>query len=133
MKTLWCGILVLCLAWVAPGADRKKKAPKPPDLEVVEASAHRNGDKIALEGRIRNTGEKPIRGLVLIFDFLAPGSQVITTQKGPIDEELLEMGKEAVFRMELNEPPRAVEFQIQAVDGGSRDLRVIKGGPFPIE
>jgi hypothetical protein len=125
--------LVLCLACAAPAADRKKKAPKPPDLEVVEASAHRNGDKIAIEGRIRNTGERPIRGLILIFDFLAPGSQVITTQKGPIDEDLLEMGKEAVFRMELNEPPRAVEFQIQAVDGASRDLRVVKGGPFPIE
>ncbi len=133
MKTLWCGILLLAVAFTARPADKKKKAPKPPDLEVVEASAHRNGDKIALEGRVRNTGERPLRGLVLIFDFMAPGSQVITSQKGAIDDEVLGLGQEAVFHMELNEPPRAVEFQIQAVDGGGRDLRVIKAGPFPID
>jgi len=35
--------------------------------------------------------------------------------------------------MELNAPPRSVEFQINAVDGSGRDLRVAGGGPFSIE
>ena len=129
MKTLQV-ILVLALAVVSTAAERKKK---PPDVEVVEASAHRGEIKVSVDGRIRNSGEKPIKQLMLVFDFMAPGRQVITTQKAPIDEELLEPGKEAVFHMELNAPPRSVEFQINASDGAGRELRVAKSGPFPIE
>ncbi len=123
-------MLVLALAVVSTAAERKKK---PPDVEVVEASAHRGEIKVSVDGRIRNSGEKPIKQLMLVFDFMAPGRQVITTQKAPIDEELLDPGKEAVFHMELNAPPRSVEFQINASDGGGRELRVAKSGPFPIE
>ena len=129
MKTLQV-ILVLALAVVSTAAERKKK---PPDVEVVEASAHRGEIKVSVDGRIRNSGEKPIKQLMLVFDFMAPGRQVITTQKAPIDEELLDPGKEAVFHMELNAPPRSVEFQINASDGAGRELRVAKSGPFPIE
>src|SRR5438093_423894 len=81
----------------------------------------------------RISGEKPIKQLTLLFDFMAPGRQVITTQKAAIDEERLEPGKEAVFHMELNDPPRSVEFQINAADGSGRELRIAKAGPFPIE
>jgi len=49
-----------------------------------------------VDGRVRNSGEKPIKQLMLVFDFMAPGKQVITTQKGAIDEELLAPGQEAV-------------------------------------
>jgi hypothetical protein len=123
-------ILVLALALTSTAADKKKK---PPDVQIVEASARRDESRVSLEGRLRNTGEKPIKALMLLFDFMAPGRQVITTQKAPIDEELLERGKEAVFHMELNAPPRAVEFQINASDGSGRELRVAGGGPFSIE
>jgi hypothetical protein len=129
VKTLQV-ILVVSLALVSTAAERKKK---PPDVEVVEASAHRGEVKVSVDGRIRNSGEKSIKQLMLLFDFMAPGKQVITTQKGPIDEELLEPGKEAAFHMELNAPPRSVEFQINASDGSGRELRVAKSGPFPIE
>ncbi len=88
---------------------------------------------MSVDGRIRNSSEKPIKQLMLVFDFIAPGKLVITTQKAPIDEELLEPGKEAVFHMELNAPPRSVEFQINASDGSGRELRVARPGPFPIE
>ena len=123
-------ILALALAAGFTAAEKKKK---PPDLEVVEASAHRGESKISIDGRVRNSGEKPIKNLMLIFDFMAPGRQVITTQKAPIDEELLDRGTEAAFHMELNDPPRSVEFQINAADGSGRELRVAKAGPFPIE
>src|SRR5437867_1056180 len=123
-------ILALALAAGVIAAEKKKK---PPDLEVVEASAHRGETKISIDGRVRNSGEKPLKKLMLIFDFMAPGRRVITTQKGPLDEELLERGAEAAFHMELNDPPRSVEFQINAADGSGRELRVAKPGPFPIE
>jgi hypothetical protein len=124
--------LPLILAFALLGAE-KKKAPKPPDVEVLEASARRVDGRISLEGRVRNSGLKPIQGLVLVFDFMAPGRQVITTQKGEVDEEVLDLAAEASFHMQLNEPPRAVEFQINAVDEAGRELRVAKPGPFLIE
>lgn len=128
-KTLWVA-LIFALAGGSTAADKK---PKPPDIEIVEASAHRDERKVALQGRIRNTGEKPIKKLTLLFNFMAPGKQVVTTQKGQIDEELLGRGEEATFHMELNAPPRSVEFSIDAEDGNTRSLTVGKPGPFPIE
>jgi hypothetical protein len=129
MKTLWV-ILILALAGAAAGADKKSK---PPDIEVLEASAHRGETTISVDGRIRNSGEKPIKELTLLFNFMAPGRQVVTTQKGRIEEEILEPGQEAAFHMELNGPPRSVRFEIGAADGAGRDLRVGKPGPFVIE
>ncbi len=129
MKTLQI-ILVLILAFGSTAADKKKK---PPDVEILEATARRGESKISLDGKLRNSGEKPIKALMLLFDFMAPGRQVVTTQKAPIDEELLAPGMEAVFHMELNDPPRSVEFQINAADGSGRELRVARGGPFVID
>jgi hypothetical protein len=123
-------VLALALAVGMVGAEKKHK---PPDVQILEASAHRGESDISVDGRLRNSGEKPIKELTLLFDFMAPGRQVITTQKGTIDEAVLDPGKEAAFHMELNAPPGSVEFQINAQDGSGRDLRVAKPGPFTIE
>jgi hypothetical protein len=123
-------ILVLAAVVTSIAAEKKKK---PPDLEVLEAAAHRGESKVAFEGRVRNSGQKPIKELTLLFNFLAPGKQPLTTEKGAIDEEVLEPGQEAAFRMETNDPPRSVQFQIDAQDGSGRELRVAKSGPFSIE
>jgi hypothetical protein len=64
---------------------------------------------------------------------MAPGKLVITTQKMEVDEEFLEPGNEIMLRGQLNDPVRAVQFRVQAVDAGDRDLRVAKSGPYPIE
>lgn len=125
------GLLILVLAALcASGADKKRK---PPDVEVVDAAGHRSEGSVTIEGRVRNTGEKPIKGMVLLFDFMASGRAVIATQKIALDDELLEPGKESTFRVQTNDPVRAVEFQLNAVDESGRDLRVAKAGPFPIE
>lgn len=129
MKTLRV-VLVLALA-VIPVAAQKKR--KPPDLEIVEAIARRTEDKVSVDGRVRNSGEKTIKELTLLFNFFAPGKEAIATEKGSIGEEVLEPGKESAFHMETNAPPRAVEFQIEAQDGSGRELRVGKSGPFPVE
>jgi len=130
---VWVAALLLA-ALLAPGAPAKKsRKPRPPDLEILESSGHRVEGRIALDGRVRNTGEKPLYEVILVFDFLAPGGGVVTTQKASIDEELLEPGHDALFRVQLNDPVRAVKFQLGATDKSGRDLRVARAGPFTIE
>lgn len=123
----------LLIAAASLRAAEKKKKPKPAAVEVLEARAQRGERRLALDGRVRNSGERPIEGLVLIFDFFADGRTPLVTQKAPIDEETLGQGQEAVFRMELNAPPRAVEFRIQAEDKDRRELNIVKAGPYSIE
>jgi hypothetical protein len=123
-------ILALTLVVTSVAAQRKKK---PPDLEVLEASAHRGESKVSVDGRVRNSSEKPIKELILLFDFQSPEKQVVATEKGAIDEKVLLPGQEAAFHMEANAPPGSIAFQINAADGAGRDLRVAKSGPFPIE
>src|SRR5215467_8716737 len=94
-------ILVLTLA----GADKKKK---PPDVTVVECNGRRASGKITFDGRVRNTGEKTINGLILLFDFLSSDKVILTTLKGPTDDEVLDPGNESSFHLESDEPPRAV-------------------------
>jgi len=81
-KRLWV-IFIIGLAGALSAAQKK---PKPPDLEIVEAVAHRGELTISINGSVRNTGERPIKQLVLSFTFFAPGKQRVTTQKTEIDE-----------------------------------------------
>jgi hypothetical protein len=114
---------VLCL----PAADRKPKGRKPPDIEVLEMKVRRMEGKVTLDGRVRNGGEKTLAGVVLIFDFFAPGKVPITSQKTTVDEENLEPGKEGAFHAEMVDPVRAVECVLSAADDGEgRDLRLAK-------
>ena len=123
---------VFGLAGALPAAQKK---PKPPDVEIVEAVAHRGESIISINGRVRNTGERPIKQLVLSFTFFAPGKQPVTTQKTEIDEELLDKGQEATFRVELQAPPRSVEFSVDASDtafaASPHPARASRGRPSP--
>lgn len=126
--------VVLVLSVCLPAADQKKrKKDKLPDLEVLEASARRVERTIRMDGRVKNAGDKPIEGMILEFEFMDSGHMLVATQKAALDEESLEPGKEAAFHVQLNDEVRAVEFQINAVDGTERELRVVKPGPFAIE
>ena len=51
----------------------------------------------------------------------------------PWKKRCLEPGKESNFHLESDEPPRAVRYQLNAVDHGGRDLRVANAGPFAID
>ena len=119
--------VLLVAAVCLPAADRKPKGKKPPDIEVLELKVRRVEGKVTLDGRVRNGGEKTLTGVVVIFDFLAPGNVPLTTQKTNLDEEHLEPGKEATFRAEMVDPVRAVECVLSgAVDRGERDLRLAR-------
>ena len=131
MGRLWICFLLLG-SLLSPAAEKRKSA-KLPDIEIVEASAHRVEDDVALDGRIRNSGEKTIEGVVLLFDFMAVSNQVIVTKKFPIDKETLAPGEEAEFHVRMADPVRAVRFRMNSTDRQERDLRIVKNGPFPIE
>ena len=123
-------ILTAILALSLAGADKKKK---PPDITIFECNGVRNSGRITFDGRVRNTSEKTITGLILLFDFLSSDKVVLTTLKGPTEDEVLEPGKDTSFHLEADAPPRAVRYQLNAVDHASRDLRVANAGPFAID
>ena len=120
-------ILSLC----APATGQRKK--KPADVEVMETRARRDQGKITLDGRVRFTGERPARGLVIVFDFLSPEHEVVTSQKTQVADDVVRAGQEASYQTVLVDPVRAVSYQVRAFDTGERDLRVANPGPYPIE
>ena len=126
---------MLLIAAVCLGAadTKKSKKEKPPDLEILEVSGHRSENIVRLDGRVRNTSTKSITGLVLEFHFMDSDRAVLTSQKMGIDEENLEPGKETSIHVQLNDPVRAVAFQISASDEAGHELRLANSGPFAVE
>ena len=113
---------------------KKAKDSKPPEVELVEAAAHRQEGIVSIDAKIKNCGQKPIKTLQIIIDFIAPDhKQVITTKRGSIEAEVLDPGEEADFHAQIEDPSRATEFQINFEDGSAKYLRAVKTGPFPID
>ena len=124
-------ILSLFLALFAAAAQQKGK--KPADVQILETKAVRDGAKIKVDGKVRVTGEKPLHGLVIVFDFRSPEKEVVTSQKAVIDEDTLETGREGVFRSEMADSARAVRYTLRAFDTHEKELRVANPGPYPVE
>src|SRR5260370_34314049 len=122
---------LLCLALFAASAQQKVK--KAPDVQILETKAVRGITTITVDGRVRVTGDKPLHGLVIIFDFRSPEKEVVTSQKAVIDEDTLEAGKEGVFHSEMADSARAVRYTVRAFDFHEKELRVANPGPYPIE
>jgi hypothetical protein len=123
----------LILAALLYSQSKKRKSPKPPDLQMLKVDARRTDSGISVDGRVKNTGEKPLNGVVLLIDFLAPGKEVLTTKNGPVEAEVLAPGEESEFRLQINDQNRAVHIRFNAEDKDKRDLRVENSGPFTIE
>ena len=122
-------VLVGALLAVLVPVSAQKKA----DVQVVEAKAVRDGANITVDGKVRVTGDKVLRGLVIVFDFRSPEKAVITTQKTIGDEGSLDKGKEGVFHAEMVDSVRAVSYVVRAYDMHEKELRVSNAGPFSIE
>lgn len=123
-------ILSLFLALFAAAAQKGKK---PADVQILETKAVRDGAKIKVDGKVRVTGEKPLHGLVIVFDFRSPEKEVVTSQKAVIDEDTMETGREGVFRSEMADSARAVRYTLRAFDTHEKELRVANPGPYPVE
>jgi hypothetical protein len=110
-----------------------QKAKKPGDVEMLETKAVRDTGKISVDGRVKVTGDKTLRGLVIVFDFRSPEKQVVTSQKTVIDEGPMESGREGAFHNEMADNPRAVDYLIRAFDSREKELRVGNPGPYIVE
>jgi len=121
-------IAALCFAVFAAAAPQKKA-----DVQILDTKAVREAGKISVDGKVRVTGEKPLHGLVIVFDFRSPEKEVVTNQKAVIDEDTLETGKEGVFHSEMADSARAVRYTLRAFDGHEKELRVANPGPYPVE
>jgi len=110
-----------------------QKQKKPADVQVLETKAMRDAGKIKVDGRIRVTGEKAVRGLVVVFDFRSPEKEVVTAQKAVVSEETMETGDEGSIHSEMVDAPRAVKYTIRAFDMHEKELRVGNPGPYIVE
>jgi hypothetical protein len=70
---------------------------------------------------------------VIVFDFLSPEHEVVTSQKTQVADDVVRAGREASYQTVLVDPARAVSYQVRAFDAGERDLSVANPGPYPIE
>jgi hypothetical protein len=129
MKRL--AVPLLLLACLAPAALQKPKQQS--QIEVLEAKAERQERRIVLDGRVKNTGQRAIYRLILVFDLIDSEQRVISSRKGPIEEDVLEPDAEASFQFYVPDQARAVQFRIGAESQQAGDFDVIKPGPFLIE
>lgn len=122
-------LFVLAFPLLISAQDKKKGA----ELVLVEIHARRNVNVVQLDGRVKNVGGKTAEGVTLVFHFLAPGGATMTTQRGPLQVEDLEPGEEAPFMLETAFPPRSVRIKVEAENRGKMEIKLQKGGPYPIE
>lgn len=127
MKYLFLFALLL-----VPAAAQKK--PKPPEIEVISSRAARQDGVIAVDGRVKNVGEKPIRKLTVSFDFLGADNRVLTTKHAGIGQDELAPGDETEFSLQLEDTPKAAWFRINTLaDGSGRELRFVEPPKQAIE
>lgn len=126
-------LFLMLISSPAAQADKKAKGHKSSNVEIVEAVARRIPGEIQFDGRVKNTSDRPLIGLVLIFQLRNDDGGVVTAQHGEIDQKVLDPGEEAVFRMSTRDAARAVSVTIDAKDNRRMELEVAGNGPFPIE
>jgi hypothetical protein len=123
-------LILLQLASVCVAAPKKGKSP---EVSVVQVICRRVGDDVALDGRLKVGGARPLKKIRLLFDFLGTDKQLLETKRGEVDEDLLAPGEEAEFHLRVADPVRAVLYSIRAEESDGRELNVERAGPFPIE
>jgi hypothetical protein len=125
------GAVVLALALLTVAVAQKQK--RPPDVQIAETKAVRDQGRITVDGKVKCTAEKPLRGLIVVFDFRSPEKEVVTSQKTTIQEETMETGREGAFHAEMVDAVRAVAYTIRAFDNHEKELRVDNPGPYIVE
>ncbi len=124
--------LLLLASLLFPQA-RKGKAPRPPEVELLEVTARRETGQVILDGRVRNATNRPFKGLIVLFEFHSTDGRMISRKQTTVAEDSFDPGQEGEFRTETPDPVRAVRVLVICEDREGRYLRVDKPGPFPIE
>lgn len=122
-------------AWAAGGLKAQKKPKAKWTVRIVELSIRRAYEEgvIAVEGRVRNSGEHSISGLVLLFDVMSSDREVASRQRGKIDQAVFEPGEETGFNWQMKDQARGVEVRVSALTGKGMDVVVEEPGPYTIE
>lgn len=123
-----CFVLVALALCAVDGRSQKKS-----DITLADIKANRLENKMTIDGKARVTSDKPVKGLVLYFDFLSADKEVLTTEKVLVAEETLKPGDDQPFHVDSRFPVGAVRFRIRVYDNGEKELRVGNPGPFVIE
>ena len=126
-------VIAVGLVALAAAAQKKGKEPKPPEITVVEFKVRRDAGVVAVEGRVKNGSDKPLKGVVLFFEFLEPSGRMIQRKNTQVTENLVEPGEEGEFTAQTTDPVRAVQVRLDAEDKEGRYLRVDKPGPYTID
>jgi hypothetical protein len=126
----FCALLLAACSLLAFVPQKQKKAA---DVQVVETKAARDTGKITVDGKVKATAEKPLRGLVIVFDFRSPEKEVVTSQKTVVYEDAMTPGSEGSFHNEMVDAARAVNYTVRAFDTHEKELRVANPGPYIIE
>ena len=124
-------LISLVAALLLPAQEKKAK---PLDLEVSQFTCRRIDEQlIAVDGKVKNTGTKTFRKVLIVFEFFAPDKKSITIQKGSPEPDTVVPGDLVEFHLQLRAPARAVHIEVGAVDASGRELRVGNAGPYPVE
>jgi hypothetical protein len=115
-------------------AQKKAAANKGPEVEVINATAAVEDNRLNIDGQVRNAGDRPIRKLTVFYEVLDSDGNALTRQSGQIEgAELLQAGEDSSFHAQMAYHARAVSFRLSFEDGSGRELRAVKSGPFPID
>ncbi|MEZ5398636.1 MAG: FxLYD domain-containing protein [Bryobacteraceae bacterium] len=128
-------VLVAAAAALSGMAQKKPKqgSKQTPTLAITAFEIRREGDIVAIEGAVKNVSGKPVKGVVLFFEFLEFNGRMISRMKTEVSEETLEDGEEAEFLTQTPDQVRAVHVRIDGEDKAARYLILDKPGPYPIE
>jgi hypothetical protein len=120
---------------LAAGDRRKQDPAEGPTIKVVEIAVRRSSSEaiITIDGRIVNSGQRPIRNLVLIFDVTAMDGEVVSRQRGKVDEDPFDPGEESEFHWQMREHARAVQVSVRAVSSHENAVKVEASGPYAVE
>lgn len=129
-------VLAVSLAWpllAQKGKRSAKDKEKPPELEVVELRIARDGKLVNLDGRVRNISAKPMKGIVLFFEFLESDGKMISRMIADVTKEVVPPGEDSAFETQTKDQSRAVSVRVDAEDAEGRYFRVDRPGPHEIE
>jgi hypothetical protein len=106
-----------------------------PTIKIVEIAVHRSSSDrlISIDGRIVNSGRNAIRNLMLIFEVTGVDGQVVSRQRGKVEEDPFDPGAESEFHWQMSDQPAAVEVGVRAVAHDDRPVKVEEPGPYAIE
>lgn len=127
-------ILLCAAAWLPAQKNRgKKDKDKPPDIEIVELKVRRDSKLITVDGRVRNISAKPMKGMVLYFEFLESDNKMISRMIAEVTKDSVPPGEDASFETQTKDQARAVAMRVEAEDADGRYFSVDKPGPYEIE